>query len=213
MRYDAYIGHSTHNFMPPPSGGIFTMPKNKPHRPSTTAALVAYNKARAADWGSVDWIQDNATIAALIGRSYNTVAKKRVELGKTGLAPRRARIFAKSYYPNLARKDGKGQKAAVAAAKSSPIAGKAETNCHAKHWRIISPAGEQYEFTNLYHFIRSHTRLFAAADTEWKRQGGKRGTGGEYCNAANGLQYAARTGKQWKGWDAEIISAPSTQID
>lgn len=183
------------------------MPKNKPPHPSTTAALVAYNKARAADWDSVDWTQDNATIAAAIGRSYNSVAKKRVSLGKTGLAPRRRKVMAKPYYPNLARKDGRGQKAAVAAAKTSPIAGRTETNCHAKHWRITSPTGEQYEFANLYHFIRSHTRLFAAVDTEWKRQGGKRGTGGEYCNAANGLQYAARTGKKWKGWQAETIQA------
>lgn len=181
------------------------MPKNKPPHPSTTAALVAYNKARAADWDSVDWTQDNATIAAAIGRSYNSVAKKRVSLGKTGLAPRRRKVMAKPYYPNLARKDGRGQKAAVAAAKTSPIAGRTETNCHAKHWRITSPTGEQYEFANLYHFIRSHARLFAAADTKWKRRGGKRGTGGEYCNAANGLQYAARKHKTWKGWQAEII--------
>lgn len=167
--------------------------------------MVAYNKARAADWDGVDWTQDNAAIAVAIGRSYNTVAKKRIELGKTGLAPRRKKVMNKPNYPNLARKDGKGQKAAVTAAQASPIAGKTETNCHAKHWRIISPAVEQYEFTNLYHFIRSHTHLFAPADTEWKRQGGKRGTGGEYCNAANGLQYAARTGKKWKGWQAEII--------
>lgn len=181
------------------------MPKNKPPHPSTTAALVAYNKARATDWDSVDWTRDNATIAAAIGRSYNTVAKKRIELGKTGLAPRRPRILAKPCYPNMARKDGRGQKAAVAAAQASPIAGKTEANCHAKRWRITSPDGEQYEFANLYHFIRSHTHLFAPADTEWKRQGGKRGTGGEYCNAASGLQYAARKRGTWKGWQAGII--------
>lgn len=181
------------------------MPKNKPPHPSTTAALVAYNKARTADWDNVDWTRDNATIAAAIGRSYNTVAKKRIELGKTGLAPRRPRILAKPCYPNMARKDGRGQKAAVAAAQASQIAGKTETNCHAKRWRITSPTGEQYEFANLYYFIRSHTHLFAPADTEWKRQGGKRGTGGEYCNAANGLQCAARKRKTWKGGRAEII--------
>lgn len=71
-----------------------------------------------------------------------------------------------------------------------------------------------YEFDNLHHFIREHPHLFAEADAVWQRQGGKRGTGGEYCRASAGLQNVVRgRQKKWKGWDAEIIGGQLPQID
>ena len=98
-------------------------------------------------------------------------------------------------------KAGKHCQMATAAAKISPKAGKAASNIHAKHWHIVSPTGERYEFDNLHHFIRTNPHLFNAKDVEWKRTGGKRGTGGEYCNASAGLSnIASGKTKKWKKW-------------
>ena len=162
--------------------------KGKPLHQNTIAALREYRAAHCVDWSKVDWTKDNRTLAAELNRAYDTVAKKRVELGKSGMAQNRApKRRLKAYYPNMARP------------QNQPI---------------TSPTGRVYEFTNLHHFIRQNPHLFAPDDVVWRRQGGKRGTGGEYCLASAGLQNVVRgRQKKWKGWDAELISAPSTQID
>jgi len=91
--------------------------------------------------------------------------------------------------------------AATEAAKRSLRAGRGEGNVHARTWRIVSPTGDAYTATNLYEFVRAHCALFAAADVLWKRTGGKRGTGGEYCNATAGLLNVAHgRARAWKGW-------------
>ena len=187
--------------------------KGKPLHQNTIAALHEYRAAHCVDWSKVDWTKDNRTLATELNRAYDTVAKKRVELGKSGMAQNRAsKRRLKAYYPKMARPQN--QPIATAAAQTSPKSGKAATNVHAKQWRITSPTGRVYEFTNLHHFIRQNPHLFAPDDVVWRRQGGKRGTGGEYCLASAGLQNVVRGRQQkWKGWDAEIISALSTQID
>lgn len=93
---------------------------------------------------------------------------------------------------------------ATAAALKSPLAGRAETNVHAKQWVMVDLTGMRHEIQNLHHFIRENPALFEEEDRAWKRTGGKRGTGGEYCNASAGLQ-AVRAGRAntWKGWSLE----------
>lgn len=92
-------------------------------------------------------------------------------------------------------------KTGTAAALRSPRAARGTGNAHAKAWRLRSPKGKIFQVTNLHHFVREHPELFEAADVIWKRTGGKRGTGGEYCNATAGIQ-AVRAGRSaaWKGW-------------
>ena len=90
---------------------------------------------------------------------------------------------------------------ATEGAKRSLKAGRGEGNIHAKEWSLIAPDGTIYKIINLQHFVRTHPGLFEEADVAWKRIGGKRGTGGEYCNATAGLSNV-RQGKSraWKGW-------------
>lgn len=165
------------------------------------AALIAYNKARSVDWDKVDWTKNNDQLSKELNRAYDTVAKQRYLRGKSGLA---ITLKARS---DKGRKNPKmafgvvNQPLATEAARKSLRAGKFETNIHAKRWRLTRENGRFWEFTNLYHFVRTHTELFLPNDTIWKRTGGKRGTGGEYCNATAGLLnvYYGKT-KKWKGW-------------
>ena len=72
---------------------------------------------------------------------------------------------------------------------------------HAVEWRLQGPDGTAYVVRNLYEFVRANAHLFAPADVEWKRTGGKRGTGGEWCNATAGiLNIKGGRAKSWKGW-------------
>ena len=186
------------------------MPKGKKPHPDTVAALVAYNKERSVDWAAVDWTLPNRVIAAQFGRAENTVAKIRMRFGKSGVAvTRMTRCDKGCKNPRCRRPNTREtQEMAVEAAKASALAGKTETNIHAKEWVLIAPNGQVYRIRNLYHFVRSNLHLFAPADVEWKRQGGKRGTGGEYCNATAGLQnIKGGKAKTWKGWKLGFSAA------
>ncbi|OOR90252.1 hypothetical protein B0181_04965 [Moraxella caviae] len=165
--------------------------------------MIAHQKNRRADWESVDWTKHNDEIAQLLSRHPDSVAKMRTKFGAQGMAKRKPR--RKYKVTRKAVPPPHTQELATAAAKISPKSGRYETNVNAKRWLIISPSGQRFEFSNLQHFVRNHPELFAKADTVWKRQGGKRGTGGEYCNASNGLAQAARLNIGWKGWQAKII--------
>lgn len=178
------------------------MPKSKPPAPETTAALIAYNKARSADWEAVDWLLPNIEIARKIGRAENTVAKKRVAMGKSGIATRVTRRDKGIKKPQCRPPNVlEAQIMATEAAKNSPLAGKSETNIHAKEWTLIAPDGQIYRIRNLYEFVRKNPHLFRPADVVWKRTGGRRGSGGEYCNATSGiLNIKSGKTKSWKGW-------------
>lgn len=158
------------------------------------------------DWGKVDWTKSNRQLSQELGKSYNTVAKHRYQLGHTGEAKEREPKSNKGV-PNPKMSHGKiNQPKATEAAKISHKSGKFETNVHAKKWRITSPDNQVFIVTNLYQFVRDHTHLFLPGDVIFKRTGGKRGTGGEYCNATNGLANASSTKREmWKGWKCKQI--------
>lgn len=127
-------------------------------------------------------------------------------MGKSGKAEGRAvRIDKGINNPNNAIGGKISQPIAMRAAKLSPKSGKFETNIHAKKWRIVSPSNQIFIVRNLYQFVRDNSELFLPKDVIFKRQGGKRGTGGEYCNATSGLRQAASSGRLWKGWKCKQI--------
>ncbi|MGJ8518474.1 hypothetical protein LMG33810_002848 [Carnimonas sp. LMG 33810] len=152
------------------------------------------------DWSSVDWALDNHTIAKYLGCTHWTVGKWRHRLGH-GKAPSRVRKDKECSRPHSAEWGRKHQHIATAAALNSPRSARGVGNVNATYWWLISPTGTVYFVRNLYDFVRSNPTLFQARDREWKRKGGKRGTGGEYCNATAGIQNI-RCGRanSWKGW-------------
>lgn len=157
------------------------------------------------DWENVDWSKTNKQLAIELGKSYNTVAKHRYLLGHSGEAKDREPKSNKGI-PNPKMRHGKiNQPKATAAAKISRKSGKFETNIHAKKWQIVSPSNQIFIVRNLYQFVRDNGELFLPNDVIFKRQGGKRGTGGEYCNATLGLRQAASSGKLWKSWKCKQI--------
>lgn len=158
------------------------------------------------DWHNVDWSKTNKQLAIELGKSYDTVAKHRYQLGHSGEAKEREPKSNKGV-PNPKMRHGKiNQPKATEAARKSLKSGKFETNIHAKKWRITSPDNQVFIVTNLYQFVRDHTHLFLPGDVIFKRTGGKRGTGGEYCNATNGLANASATKREmWKGWKCKQI--------
>lgn len=158
-------------------------------------------KMSKIDWVSVDWSKNNRELAMQLGKAYNTVAKKRYQLGESGRAKSRAKRSDNGLKnPNNAAGGRVSQPLATEAAKASPISGKFETNIHAKKWKVITPDNKIFIVRNLYQFVRDNGGLFLPKDVIFKRQGGKRGTGGEYCNATQGLRQAASSGRSWKGW-------------
>lgn len=156
-------------------------------------------------WQNVDWSKTNKQLAIELGKSYNTVAKHRYQLGHSGEAKERETRSNKGV-PNPKMRHGRiNQPKATEAARKSLKSGKFETNIHAKKWRIISPSNQIFIVRNLYQFVRDNGDLFLPKDVIFKRQGGKRGTGGEYCNATQGLRQAASSGGSWKGWTCTKI--------
>lgn len=153
-------------------------------------------------WRQVDWSKNNTQLAKELGRSYDTVAKKRWLL-KVGAADSRAQRKDKGLAnDNINMKKGAvNQPLATKAALQSPISGRFDTNLHAKEWVLMSPDHKVYRIKNLHNFVRKNPHLFNEFDVTWKRKGGGRGTGGEYCNATAGLSNV-RSGKSsaWKGW-------------
>lgn len=158
------------------------------------------------DWSIVDWSQSNQDIANQLQCPYDTVAHKRKSIGKSWTGKRATRKDIEQHRERLKsqtmREKAKlNQHIATQAALKSPKAQKGADNVHAKEWCIISPNGITYRFINLHEFIRNNTALFAPQDVVWKRTGGKRGTGGEYCNASAGLSnIKGLKVKSWKGW-------------
>lgn len=164
------------------------------------------------DWQNVDWSKTNKQLAIELGKSYNTVAKHRYKLGHAGEAAMREPKSNKGV-PNLNMRHGRiNQPKATEAARISPKSGKFETNIHAKKWRITSPDNHVFIAINLYQFVRNNTALFLPGDVIFKRTGGKRGTGGEYCNATSGLLQAAASGRPWKGWTCKQIKDSNDEL-
>lgn len=156
---------------------------------------------KAFDWASVDWDLPNVEIARKLGASVNTVAKRRTTHGHPHTSPRKQRSDIGASRPHSIPLAKAVQPIATAAAKASLKAGRGVSNVHAVEWVLLSPTGEQHTIRNLYEFVRSNTHLFAAADVVWKRTGGRRGTGGEWCNATAGiLNIKGGRAKSWKGW-------------
>lgn len=165
------------------------------------------------DWLSIDWTKNNRELAVKLGKAYNTVAKKRYQLGESGKAKSRATRNDKGIKnPNKAIGGKLSQPIATMAAKLSQKSGKFESNVHAKKWRITSPDNRVFIAINLYQFVRDNTALFLPGDVIFKRAGGKRGTGGEYCNATSGLLQAAASGRLWKGWKCKQIKKDNHEL-
>ena len=155
------------------------------------------------DWDSVNWRLPNREIAQLLGCPYDTVAERRSKY-RHGPAVRRSirRDKGSRRGANWHRAPPELQIIATAAAQASPKSGRYVTNVHAKSWLLTDPQGRRHEIVNLYHFVRQNPGLFRPQDIIWKRTGGgRRGTGGEYCNATAGLFNVSRgRAKKWKGW-------------
>lgn len=158
------------------------------------------------DWSGIDWSQSNQDIASQLKCPYDTVAHKRKDIGMSHTGKRATRKDVEQQRQRMKsqvmREKAKiNQPIATQAALKSPKAKKGVDNVHAKEWCIISPDGVTYRFINLYEFIRNNGDLFHPKDVTWKRKGGKRGTGGEYCNASAGfLNIKGLKAKSWKGW-------------
>ena len=167
---------------------------------------------RFRDWQNVDWSKTNKQLAIELGKSYDTVAKHRYQLGHGGEAKEREVRSDKGISKTTNIPSPELQKYATEQAQKSPNSGKLETNIHAKKWRITSPDNCVFIAINLYQFVRDNAALFLPGDVIFKRTGGKRGTGGEYCNATSGLLQAAAAGRLWKGWKCKQIKKDNHEL-
>lgn len=157
------------------------------------------DKLPPAWWKTCDWLKTNATIARELGLSQDTVAKRRVRLGIThkGVKETRSDKGLSKPQPHLNKPEY--QQIATAQAKKSPKSGRFETNIKAKTWVVLDPNNQQYEFTNLLHFVRQNPHLFEPNDVIWR----KKANGVEWCLAASGIGGLARQSNpptNWKGW-------------
>jgi hypothetical protein len=159
--------------------------------------------ARICDWSAVDWRKPNELIALETGAAITTVIKRRTTDGHPADHVPWLRLdMAKSNRrPERRRRSAEIQPLATAAAKESPLSGRHAENVHAMEWRLVAPNGTEYKVRNLYEFVRANTDLFSEVDVIWKRTGGKRGMGGEWCNATAGIfNIKGGRAKSWKGW-------------
>lgn len=158
---------------------------------------------KLADWSSLDWSKPNAALAAETGASPHTIVKRRSQYGHPA-DPQpwtRPDVGERNRTPERRADSARIQPLASAAAKASPASGRGVLNVHAVDWVLVSPAGRRHHVRNLYEFVRANAALFAEADVVWKRTGGRRRTGGEWCNATAGiLNIKGGRAKSWKGW-------------
>lgn len=152
-------------------------------------------------WAVVDWRKTDAEIARATGYLISTVKARRSTHGADTVKKRGPYKDAEARRERLLAVRNSDNSFATAAARKSPLAGKGTENVHAKQWVLISPDDRVFRARNLNQFIRDNPDLFAAEDVIWKRTGGKRGTGGEWCNASAGLgNVRAGRSQTWKGW-------------
>lgn len=161
---------------------------------------------KLTDWGALDWRKSNTVLAAETGASLHTVTKRRSKHGHPADPQpwKRPDLALINQRPERRAATAQLQPLGTAAAKESPAAGRGALNVHAVDWVLIEPNGQRHQVRNLYEFVRANTNLFADADVVWKRVGGVRGTGGEWCNATAGiLNIKGGRAKTWKGWTLE----------
>ena len=89
-------------------------------------------------------------------------------------------------------------RAGTPAAKKSPIAGRFETNYNAKLWRVQSPKGKTYEFTNLRLWAREHTALFGKPPGDRSAGQIAQGFYSAYMAQRNVGEHHTLTYKNWK---------------
>jgi hypothetical protein len=159
--------------------------------------------ARITDWSLVDWTKRNTDIARETGAAITTVIKRRTKMGHPA-APggwTRPDNALRNGLPHRREQQRALQPRLTELARASPKAGRGITNVQAVDWTLMGPDDRLHRVHNLYQFVRDNPGLFMADDVVWKRTGGKRGTGGEYCNATAGiLNIKGGKAKSWKGW-------------
>ncbi len=158
---------------------------------------------KLTDWAALDWRKSNAVIAAETGASVHTVVHRRTSHGYPAERQpwTRPDLGEVNRRPERRANSARMQPLATVAAKDSPASGRGVLNVHAVDWVLVSPNGDRHQVRNLYEFVRANPGLFADADVVWKRTGGARGTGGEWCNATAGiLNIKGGRAKTWKGW-------------
>ena len=89
-------------------------------------------------------------------------------------------------------------RAGTPAARKSPIAGRFETNRGAKFWRVRSPEGKIYEFTNLQLWARDNCELFGKPKSELSVQQIAHGFYSAYMAQRNVGEHHTLTYKDWK---------------